>query len=530
MNKNWPHNGQGGRDSGVEGAPAGRVSEEGRPPDELTRLLPNRLDSTPYLSPDDPAVSPYNLWTVRIVRILTVVLACIAFLWWVLLLVSAFVTPPGLHVRGSPFFAFGYASIALLILVVELLFFAAPSRSARVLSLVSAVLLLADTIIILAVHKTRHEEVWVGVASVAWATLVAVWAIVADRTVQWGKREEEERLTGREETRRTLLEWSEVLLSSLALGLLAVAVFLMTCTLTLRALDARLGPPGERYWVDRDKYQIHLYCHGNKLDAHGNKTTTVLFEGGEDAVEWGLWQFAENALQNGSISRYCFADRPGMAWSDTSPSPLSMSMATDALSETLSRAGEEGPWILASAGIGSLYSRIFSSRHNQEVKAILMIDPLHEDLLSRVGDAGHGFYLWFQGVISPLGLGRILGAIVRGRSAADRIWGRASYQSGSTIFAKLQESLVADSLSKRDVVSSRVIQDRNTPVVVISSGEKIRRDSEWEEKQRDLTHITLNLEDWDIVDKAPHQVWRTFEGREMIERRLRKLVKLAGRG
>ena len=157
-------------------------------------------------------------------------------------------------------------------------------------------------------------------------------------------------------------------------------------------------------------------------------------------------------------------------------------MASDALSQTLSRAGEEGPWILASAGIGSLYSRVFSSRHGKDVRGILMIDPLHEDLLSRVGGPGRGFLLWLQGAISPLGIQRSLGAILRGRNSADRVWGRASYQSGSTIFAKLQESLVANSLSKRDVESSRVIQDRDTPVVVISSGEQIRRDSEWEDK------------------------------------------------
>lgn len=199
-------------------------------------------------------------------------------------------------------------------------------------------------------------------------------------------------------------------------------------------------------------------------------------------------------------------------------------MATDALSEALARAGEQGPWVLASAGVGSIYSRVFSSRHGREVKAILMIDPLHEDLLDRVGRPGRGFKLWFQGLISPLGIDRIPGAFFRGRNREDRVWGRSSYQSGKMIFAKLQESLVALSLTKRDVISSKAIQYQDTPVVVISSGEQIRRDSVWEEKQRDLTHLTRRLEDWDIVDKAPHQVWRTLEGREQIEKRLKRLV------
>jgi hypothetical protein len=141
--------------------------------------------------------------------------------------------------------------------------------------------------------------------------------------------------------------------------------------------------------------------------------------------------------------------------------------------------------VLVSAGVGSLYSRIFSARHNDEVRGILMIDPLHEDLLSRIGTPGRGFLLWIRGVISPCGIDRIPGAIFRGRRAVDRVWGRSSYQSGTTIFAKLQESLVAESLTKRDMDSSRAIQDKDTPLVVISSGQKIRKDSDWEDKVRE---------------------------------------------
>lgn len=144
-------------------------------------------------------------------------------------------------------------------------------------------------------------------------------------------------------------------------------------------------------------------------------------------------------------------------------------------------------WVLASAGIGSLYSRVFSSRHGDDVKGILMIDPLHEDLLPRVGAPGRGFLLWIRGAISPCGIDRILGAILRGRRPVDRVWGRSSYQSGTTIFAKLQESLVADSLTKRDVISSRAIQDKDTRLVVISSGQKIRKDREWEDKVRSIS-------------------------------------------
>lgn len=110
------------------------------PPDEHTRLLPNRLDSNRgLLRPDDPAVTPYNLWTVRILRYLTILFALVTFVWWVLLLVSAFATPPGFHTRGSGFFAFGFATFSMANMALILLFFGVPAKSVRILAIVTAV-------------------------------------------------------------------------------------------------------------------------------------------------------------------------------------------------------------------------------------------------------------------------------------------------------------------------------------------------------------------------------------------------------
>jgi pimeloyl-ACP methyl ester carboxylesterase len=179
-----------------------------------------------------------------------------------------------------------------------------------------------------------------------------------------------------------------VSVSTVALLCLCVVTALLTCTLILRSLDAGLALLGKRYWVDGGKYEIHIYCHGSKSK---EPLPTVLIEGGDDPVENGLWQFAQNAVANGTINRYCFADRPGLGWSDTAPSPFSAGHATEALSEALARAGETGPWVLVGAGIGSIYSRVFSSRHGTEIEGLLLLDPLHEDLLDRVGASGRGF-------------------------------------------------------------------------------------------------------------------------------------------
>lgn len=111
------------------------------PPNEHTRLLPNRVDSNRggLLSPDDPAVSPYNLWSIRILRYLTVLFTVATFVWWVLLLITSFATPPGFHTRGSGFLSFSYASLTLATLLFTLIFFGAPSKSSRILALSMAV-------------------------------------------------------------------------------------------------------------------------------------------------------------------------------------------------------------------------------------------------------------------------------------------------------------------------------------------------------------------------------------------------------
>jgi hypothetical protein len=102
--------------------------------------------------------------------------------------------------------------------------------------------------------------------------------------------------------------------------------------------------------------------------------------------------------------------------------------------------------------------------------------------------------------------------------------GRAAYQSGKYIKAKLQESLVAVTMTAAEIQSSRHIQMGHAPVVVVSSGQEVRKNSQWAERQEDLSHITDNLLSWDIADDAPHEVWNTGQGREILERRLKELV------
>ncbi|RMD44826.1 hypothetical protein DV735_g288, partial [Chaetothyriales sp. CBS 134920] len=495
--------------------------------DETTRLLPQQRPDPGWLSPEDPAVSPYNLWSVRALRYLEVLFLAVTFLWWALLFVSIFVSPPKMHSRGSGFYDVSYTTLTLGNILLALVFFAVPSTPMGVLSTTVSVLLLINVVIILAVPRLRLEEGWVGIVSVVWAAFIALYNVISNRTVTWGKAEEEERLTGRQETRRSLREWFAVLTATIILSIYVAITLLLTASLSLRASDASLEPPGTRYFVNSDTYQVHLACVGNQTyDEHGKRNPTVLLEGGYLPVEYSFESWVYDAYANQTIGRYCYWDRPGLAWSDNAPSPHSAGMSVDALSEALAIAGEEGPWILVSAGIGGIYSRVFSGRHPRQIVGILLIDALHEDLLYTIGQPGPGFLLWARGFISPLGLDRLAGALFRGRIREDRVYGRSSYQGGKFIKNKLQENLVADSLTKSEIMTARNIQQRDVKLVVVTSGVHLKQDRNWESKQEELSRITDSLIAWDIVPKAPREeVWKTADGRALLEKRLGQLYR-----
>lgn len=110
MGRFWGSNPSNGDDqhhdtsaSRPESSPESHPSER-RESDERTPLLPRETQH--HLDPDDPAVSPYNLLSVRSLRWVSIFLFIITVLWWMILLVATFVSPPGFYTRGGGWFGF----------------------------------------------------------------------------------------------------------------------------------------------------------------------------------------------------------------------------------------------------------------------------------------------------------------------------------------------------------------------------------------------------------------------------------------
>ncbi|GLY74290.1 alpha/beta fold hydrolase [Actinoallomurus iriomotensis] len=76
-------------------------------------------------------------------------------------------------------------------------------------------------------------------------------------------------------------------------------------------------------------------------------------------------------------------DRAGTGWSDPAELPRTAAEVTGELRDLLETAGVPGPYLLAGHSLGGAYARHFAQRFPDAVAGLLLLDPFHEDLVSR---------------------------------------------------------------------------------------------------------------------------------------------------
>jgi pimeloyl-ACP methyl ester carboxylesterase len=126
------------------------------------------------------------------------------------------------------------------------------------------------------------------------------------------------------------------------------------------------APPGRL--VDIGGHKVHVLCSGEGAP-------TVVLEAGASAfaIDWSLVQ-PEIARRN----RVCSYDRLGYGWSETG-SPETPARVVANLHATLVAIGERGPFVLVGASMGGIYARMYRLQYPDEVAAMVLVDPSHED-------------------------------------------------------------------------------------------------------------------------------------------------------
>lgn len=527
----------------------GRPKRElGRAPDENEPLLTNHRE---YLDPDDPKVSPLNLTKIRFLRQLLYVVLVVNFCIFLIVLVSQFISIPGLGSQEALFLELNLILLCMLTTAVTVWCFAVPAYYERVLGYISCVLIVLDALIVVCVPPLRKLLGLFGILLVVWTAGNIGFNCFADYTVERGKAAQEIKYTGRVETRKTLFEMVVTLFKVVIKLILLLAIWNISLSLWLEAFDAHEKPWGKLVPVNDGQFLVHLSCYGN---VHANSSVTirdddpkqpvVLVEGGQLSSSEQFQEWIQELYNMNKIERYCIWDRPGYAFSEGAPSPISLGLVTEYLMEALAKENIEGPFSAVGFDIGGLYSRVFALRNPGQMHSILLVDSWHEDLLKHfpfsgpnkknekrsvfkydleLMDSWQGFLLWLRGLVSPLGITKSFHWFFHPRRylSKSRIFGSDMIHSPKYLRARLQEQITASVLSYNEVRSADI---RKIPLAVILSDSMIKQSLNWGKWQRELTKLSTKPLEWVVAENSGHRIWDSPKGRKELQQLLLRLV------
>ncbi|KAG7194554.1 uncharacterized protein KQ657_004769 [Scheffersomyces spartinae] len=506
-----------------------------------------------YVDPDDPIVSPMNLKWIRILHYSVGVLMMVNFIVLLGILISQFIAIPGFTGRGLSFTLFDLVVICLVADFLVYWKFTVAGKWERVGSYICISLLVIDLVVVLTVGGIRDVYGFLGAALILWTLATFVFTTICDYKVEQSRKAQEIRYTGRVEKRRSIGELLVLFLKAiLKLGLVWL-VWCLSLTLYLQAFDTHIKPWGKLIPVHNNEFKVHLACFG---DVHLNKTLVetqysssklqpiVLVEGGQLDSSESFQEWIEELYHLKKIQRYCIWDRPGYGFSEGAPSPQSFSIIVEYLNEALNKEGIEGPFSLVGFDIGGLYSRVFAGRRPGNIHSMLLVDSWSEDLLKTRPFAGLknenkkdfrgvlefmdplvGIKLWFRGLASPFGILLNIHWFFHPKkySSNSRIFGSEMVRQPKYLLARLQEQTTAAILSYNEVVVSDV---KSIPLSVVSSEYMIKNSINWGKWQRQLTRLSDQPVEWEIVESASHFLWKNAKGRKQLQDVLIRLIEV----
>ena len=508
-----------------------------------------------FLDPDDPRVSPLNLKRIKLLR--TILLAVLLFNTglFLLVLVSDFISIPGINPRGKSFLELDLVIFCILTGSITLWCFAVPAYYERLLGYFSCALVGLDVVVAISVPYLRDQFGLFGNMLMLWVLANLILNCFADFWIEQGKAQQEIRYTGRIEKRKSLFEIFVTGIKIFVKFVLLVVIWNISLSLWLLAFDSHEKPWGKMVSVNEDQFKVHLACFGDVYagangtndkpeDPSAPKQPIVLVEGGQQTSLEQFQEWIQELYHMNKIERYCIWDRPGFGFSDSAPSPTSIGIIVEYLMEALKKEGIEGPYSAVGFDVGGLYSKVFALRNAGQMHSMLLVDSWHEDLLKHwpfsgpnkknekrktfrdildLMDSWQGFKVWLRGVVSPLGFVRNIHWFFHPRSylSKSRIFGTDMVRSPKYLRARLQEQITASILSYNEVHTADV---GSIPLSVILSQFMIKKSLNWGKWQRELTKISAKPLEWIVAENSGHFIWESPKGRDNLQQLLLRLV------
>jgi pimeloyl-ACP methyl ester carboxylesterase len=136
-----------------------------------------------------------------------------------------------------------------------------------------------------------------------------------------------------------------------------------TATTASTASGASAAP--EERLVDVGGHALHVVCQGT-----GAPTVLIELGAGQSTVAWNGTQ-----PELAATHRTCVYERAGSGTSPIGPMPRTAKQVSDELQALVTNANIPTPMIIVSHSIGALYTQLFAAEHEDEVAALVFVDP-----------------------------------------------------------------------------------------------------------------------------------------------------------
>ncbi len=138
--------------------------------------------------------------------------------------------------------------------------------------------------------------------------------------------------------------------------------------------------------VDVGGHRLNLHCSGSGA-------VTVVFEAPPGDGAWAWWAVQPAVALK---TRACVYDRAGLGFSDPATRAGTSANAVDDLHALLAAAGVKPPFVLVGNSLGGANVQLYAWRYPDEVKGLVLVEPLHEDEPARLGAASDGKIAQFE--------------------------------------------------------------------------------------------------------------------------------------